>query len=195
MTTSGVTWLIRAYLAASARHNHSSEETCSECLPLLTEAANLYQANFLAGFTLRDTAEFDDWQYLESETLRQEYASALARLMNGLIARADYEAAIPHTRRWVGLDRLHEPAQQQLMRLYTLAGRRHEALRQYQACVEALKTELGISPSPETEALYQRIVGGEVSPPPAVAPKLLWLPPAPTAVEVERSAPLAGREV
>ncbi len=184
----------RTCLAACADHDHSSEETCPDCLPLLAEAADLYRADFLAGFSLRDTPEFDDWQYFEAESLRQEYASVLDRLVNGLSAQADYEAAIPHARRRLALDRLHEPAQRQLMRLYALAGRRHEALRQYQACVEVLATELDASPAPETEALYQQIIGGEVTPPPMSAPKPPWLPPAPIAVEVERSAPMVGRE-
>ncbi len=48
------------------------------------------------------------------------------------------------------------------MRLYTLAGRRHEALRQYQRCVNALAADLDIPPDPATEALYAQIVGGEI---------------------------------
>ncbi|MDT8305720.1 MAG: AAA family ATPase [Anaerolineae bacterium] len=184
----------RANLAACAQHPHTPEETCSECLPLLAEAVNLYQADFLAGFTLRDTTEFDDWQSFEAGGLRQDYAATLARLVNVLIEQGDYQAAIAHARRWVALDRFYELAQQQLMLLYALSGRRHEALRQYQSCVEALEAELGIAPSPETEALYQRIVSGDVSPAPVASPKPAWLPPAPTAVEVERSAPLVGRE-
>lgn len=183
-----------AYLAACADHDHLPEETCPDCLPLLAEAANLYQADFMAGFSLSDTVEFDDWQYFEAEGLRQEYASALARLVAGLMGQGEYTAAIPHARRWIALDSLHEPAHQQLMRLYTLAGRRHEALRQYQACVEALESELSVLPSAETESLYQQIIGGDVSPPPATNPKPAWLPPAPTSIEVERSASLVGRD-
>ena len=184
----------RACLAVCAGHDHSPEETCPDCLSLLTEAANLYQADFLAGFTLRDAPEFDDWQYFEAEGRRQELASVLERLVQGHSARRDYEAAIPYARRWVALDNLNEPVQRELMHLYALAGRRHEALRQYKVCVEALETELGASPDPETEALYRQIVGGDVAPAPTVTPKPAWLPPAPIAVAVERSAPLVGRE-
>jgi hypothetical protein len=88
----------------------------------------------------------------------------------------------------------HEAAHRELMTLYALAGRRHQALRQYKVCAEALETELGASPGPETEALYRQIVGGDVAPVPAVTPKSAWLPPVPIAIEVERSAPLVGRE-
>lgn len=183
----------RACLAACSTHDHRADDVCPNCVPLLAEAADLYQADFLAGFTLRDTAEFDDWQYFEAEGLRQDLASALARLVEGLVVRADYEAAISYARRWVALDRLHEPAHQQLMRLYAQLGRRHDALRQYRACAETLDDELGISPSPETELLYQRIAGGDVSLPAAASPKPAWLPPALTVVEVKHGAPLAGR--
>ncbi len=184
----------RACLAACSAHDHRPDDVCPNCVPLLAEAADLYQADFLAGFTLRDTVEFDDWQYFEAEGLRQDLASALARLVEGLVVRADYEAAISYARRWVALDRLHEPAHQQLMRLYAQLGRRHDALRQYRACAETLDSELGISPSPETEMLYQRIAGGDVSLPAAASPKPAWLPPALTAVAVKHGAPLAGRD-
>lgn len=184
----------RACLNACANHKHLQDETCPDCLHRLTEAANLYQADFLAGFTLRDTVEFDDWQYFEAEGLRLEYASVLERLVTGFIGQGDYEAAIPYARRWAALNHLHEPAHQELMRLYALTGRRHEALRQYQVCLEVLETELGTPPSPETETLYQQLVGGDISPPPLVTPRPVWLPPAQTAIEVERSAPLVGRE-
>jgi DNA-binding SARP family transcriptional activator len=184
----------RHFLTARSEHAHAADQTCPECLPLLAEAVALYQADFLAGFTLPDTVEFDDWQTFEADGLRREYGTALARLVDGLLEQGDYEAAIAHARRWVALDRLYEPAQQQLMRVYALSGRRHEALRQYQTCAETLEVELGVAPSPETEALYQRIASGELSPAPVTNPKPTWLPPAPTAVEVERTTPLLGRE-
>jgi DNA-binding SARP family transcriptional activator len=51
------------------------------------------------------------------------------------------------------------------------------ALRQYQACVNALAAELDAPPAPETEALYERILRGELPtlPRPATLPSL-WIP-------------------
>src|SRR5690606_35507187 len=46
-----------------------------------------------------------------------------------------------------------------LMRLYYVAGDRTGALRQFQRCTTALREELSVSPSPQTIALYQRILG------------------------------------
>ena len=41
------------------------------CVPRLKEAVELYRDDFLAGFTLPDCPDFDDWQFFQTETLRQ----------------------------------------------------------------------------------------------------------------------------
>jgi len=51
-------------------HNHSETEACSECLTSLAEAVELYRGDFLEGFSLRDSPNFDDWQFFEAEGLR-----------------------------------------------------------------------------------------------------------------------------
>src|SRR5690606_25178244 len=127
------------------------------CLPLLQEAVTLYTDDFLAGFTLRDCPEFDDWQFFQAEGLRQELATALELLAGGLSAQKAYEAAIPHARRWVALDPLHEPAQQRLIHLYDLAGQSSAALRQYEEYAQLVENELGLPPEEETTTLYEAI--------------------------------------
>jgi len=141
-------------LAQCAQHGHPANQVCPQCLPWLNEAARLYQGHFMAGFTLRDSVEFDDWQFQQSETLRRELAGALERLVQGHAAQGEYEAALGHAQRWLSLDHLHEPAHRQLMQLYTLAGQHSAALRQYQVCVHILEKELGVSPLQETTQLY-----------------------------------------
>jgi DNA-binding SARP family transcriptional activator len=117
-------------LAACREHGHAPENACSECVQLLAEAVALYSSDFLAGFTLRDSTEFDDWQFFQTESLRQELAMVLERLVRGLKAQGKPEAAISHARRWVMLDPLHEPAQYQLIQVYDQAGQPTAALRQ-----------------------------------------------------------------
>jgi predicted ATPase/DNA-binding SARP family transcriptional activator len=144
-------------LAGCAGHGHDADEVCPECVSLLSQAAELYRGDFLAGFTLKDSAEFDEWQFFQAETLRREAAGMLDRLSQGLAAAGDYPAAIASARRWLALDPLHEPAQRQLMRLYAASGQRTAALRQYQECVRVLADELGAEPEAETAALYEEI--------------------------------------
>jgi predicted ATPase/DNA-binding SARP family transcriptional activator len=147
----------RRLLNSSRTHGHPGAERCPDCLEALTEAVELYRGDFLEGFGLRDSAAFDDWQFFQTEGLRQELALALERLVRGHSAQGAYERAIPYGRRWVALDPLHEPAHRQLMQLYALAGQRAAALRQYAECARILEAELGLPPAEETTSLHEQI--------------------------------------
>lgn len=85
-----------------------------------------------------------------------------------------------------------ERAHRELMRLYALSGRRHDALRQYQACVKTLAAR-NMRPAPETEALYWQIMTTEPPASSAPDPRPTWATPAPITSEIRRSIPLAGR--
>jgi len=63
------------------------------------------------------------------------------------------EAAIPHARRWVSLDPLHEPAQRRLIQLYDRSGQPAAALRQYEEFVKLLEEALGLPPEEETASM------------------------------------------
>lgn len=132
-------------------------DACPACLPHLGQAAALYSDDFLAGFTLPDSPTFDDWHFFQTDGLRQTLAQLLTRLVRGHSAAQQFAAAIPHARRWVALDPLHEPAHCQLMLVYELAGQHAAALRQYESCVQVLEGELGVPPADETSAVYEQI--------------------------------------
>ncbi len=136
----------RSLIASCQAHPHARQDVCRDCLPLLQEAAALYQGDFMAGFSLRDSANFDDWQFFQAEALRQELAGVLQRLARGLAALADYDAAIQAARRWLALDSLREEAHRQLMQLYEWSGQHGAALRQYRECVRVLEQQLGVPP-------------------------------------------------
>ncbi len=147
----------RRLLALCQTHGHAAQEVCPSCLVSLGQAITLYRDDLLAGFTLPDAPDFDEWQFFQRESLRRELAEVLERLTRGHSARGELKLAIAHARRWVALDPLHEPAQRQLMQLYAMAGQEAAALRQYQECVRVLKEELGVTPAAETTALNEAI--------------------------------------
>src|SRR5713101_6051146 len=166
----------RNLLAVCATHGHTPGEVCTACTQPLTAAAALYQDNFLAGFSLRDSPEFDDWQFYQADTLRREFASALERLTRCHSALHHFDTAITYARRWLALDKLHEPAHRQLMLLYAWAGQRTAALQQYRECVQTLEQELGVSPLEATTHLYQAIKENNIPPlPPALQAPVLPL--------------------
>lgn len=127
----------------------------------LQQASDLYRGDFMAGFTLRDSLNFDHWQFQEAEQFRRELAEALAALANIHAQHGDYEAALPPAHRLLGLDPLNEAAYRHLMSLYAHMGRRDAALRQYRECVRALEEELGVEPLDETTELYEAIRTGK----------------------------------
>jgi DNA-binding SARP family transcriptional activator len=142
---------------ACETHDHPREQVCPRCLEAFAEAAALYQGDFLQGFGLRGSMEFDDWQFFQAEELRQQLTLVLERLARGHGVQGSYEAALPYARRWLALDPLHEPAHRQLMVLYAAAGQRSAAMRQYEECVRILDEELGLPPADGTTALYEQV--------------------------------------
>jgi len=156
----------RDLLAECRTHGHPQDQTCPPCLPPLAEAAALYRDDFMAGFTLRDSPAFDDWQFFQAQSLRDQLAGALERLADGHGSLGEYEPAIAYARRWVALDPLHEPAHRLLMQLYAWSGQRAAAARQYAECERVLQEELGVSPEEETLQLYQAIQEKRELPPP-----------------------------
>jgi len=192
-------------LAQCHSHGHGAHDVCGCCLAPLREAAALYGDDFLAGFTLRDSAAFDDWQRFESERLRRDLIGALERLVRQLTMEGDLLAAIEQARRLLASDPLHEPAQRILMLLYVWTGQEQAALRQYRECVRVLDEELGVAPLPETTQVYEAIKERRTPPPPATLrtaqarstaqPSSTVAPPPPSALPpvAAASLPLVGR--
>jgi len=129
----------------------------------LRHAAGLYRDSFLSGFTLRDSPDFNDWQFFQAEDLRRRLAAVLEKLAVRVTGQADYPAALTYARRWLAMDPLNEEAHRRLMLLYAWSGERNAALRQYRECTRILDQELGVSPMEETTQLYQAIVENRVA--------------------------------
>ena len=140
---------------------HPEKEFSEECLPLLERTVELVHGEFLEGLNLTDAPDFDEWQFFQRDGLRQKFADVLQRLAAGYGERNQWEQAITCARRWVALDRLHEPAQRALIDLYARSAQRTAALRQYEEFVRLLKEELDQEPEQETQRLYEQLRGRE----------------------------------
>jgi DNA-binding SARP family transcriptional activator len=158
----------------------------------LQEAVALFHGDFLEGFSLRDSPDFDDWQAVTAEALRAELCSALRRLVGPLAASGDLDGAVRCARRWLSLDPLHEPAHRELIRLHAWRGDRAAALEQYRSCVRTLNEELGVAPLEETTALYAQVNEGTLSPPAQAAP--VPVPPPTRPARPPDELPLVGRD-
>lgn len=126
----------------------------------LAEAVDLYQGDFLAGFSLKGCPDFEAWLLLKRERCKRQALAALERLARYWEQLGEPEQACDYAWRQVELEPWREEAQRQLIRLLARNGRRSEALAQYKECRRLLAEEFGVDPAEETTALYQKVKMG-----------------------------------
>jgi len=114
-------------------------------------AISLYQGDFL------QQNPYEEWTILERERLRMAYLDALDRLSQIYFGQEHYAACITVCQLILISDRCREDAHCLLMRCYSRQGQRHLAIRQFQACLEALRNELDVEPDLATIQLAERI--------------------------------------
>ncbi|WP_049768623.1 BTAD domain-containing putative transcriptional regulator [Anaeromyxobacter sp. Fw109-5] len=107
------------------------------------------------------------WLQPRRAELRARFVDVALPLARSTADRGDFSTAIPNLRRVLEADPANEEAHRLLMRLLAETGRRAEALRQYDACEEALRVAGRPGASEETRALWDAIQRGAVGPPQA----------------------------
>lgn len=120
------------------------------------QAAAMYGGDFLAAIDIR-SEPFEAWIADERTRLRDLACEVWERLAERNLSKGDADAAVGAAKRLSSLDPLREPGQRLLMRAYVRAGRRTDALQQYQLLTGLLRRELDVAPDAETTALYERI--------------------------------------
>jgi DNA-binding SARP family transcriptional activator len=116
-------------------------------------ALALYQGDFLAD------DPYEDWPVLAREQLLLTWQDVLDRLSGLWFGQHHYGACVALCRQLVASDPCREQAHRRLMRCYSRQGQPHLALRQYQACADALRRELLVDPEPATAELARRLRG------------------------------------
>jgi hypothetical protein len=112
---------------------------------------------------LPDSPAFDEWRVIQQERYHQRMLAALEALAAHYVAVGDLTKARGYARQQLVLEPWREEAHRQLMRALALDGQRSAALAQYESCRRVLADELGVEPTPETEALYEEIRTGELA--------------------------------
>ena len=166
-------------LAECSSHGHGPADVCTRCIDPLGRASHLYRGDFLAGFSVRNAPEFEDWVRSVSQHLRIKAGEAFRRLSMARAADGDYPGAIAAVGRWIDLDPLHEPAHRLMMLLNAWAGDRPGAVDAYRGFVALLDRELGVSPLEETTELYDAILDEDLPPPPGLPRRVATKRPAP----------------
>ncbi len=116
----------------------------------LEKAIASYHGDFIAGY-------YEDWVLVKREFYQDRLMRYLDQCARHYQSNSSPRKAIDFIRRILSYNPLHEESHQRLMRLFAQTGDYVSAVQQYRQCVELLERELGLTPMPETEALFKRI--------------------------------------
>jgi predicted ATPase/DNA-binding SARP family transcriptional activator/tetratricopeptide (TPR) repeat protein len=144
-------------LRAFESHAHRHLERCRSCTARMEQAITVYRGDFLAGFSVGDSAPFEEWQLRQRERLHQQALDTLTHLADYHERRGEDETARRYAQRQIELEPWREEAHRQLMRLLARSGQRSAALARYESCRRILAGDLGVEPEAETTALYEQI--------------------------------------
>lgn len=128
-----------------------ASEDINQGLAEFEAATSLYQGN------LMEDDPYEDWPVIRREQLRMEYLEVLDTMSHYYFNQGQYSACVTLCKQILKNDRCREDAHCRLMRCYSRMDQDHLALRQYKTCVEALLTDLDVTPSPSTVQLFERI--------------------------------------
>ncbi len=123
----------------------------------LTNALEAYQGEFLAGFQLGETFEFDEWQLLTQEQLHEKAMQALNLLQLRCAEEGNWAALAAAAHRQLALVPWQESAHRNLIQALAAQGQRVAALEQYAKCCAILQAELGIEPAFATQEIAARL--------------------------------------
>ncbi|GMU52420.1 MAG: hypothetical protein AMXMBFR33_15660 [Candidatus Xenobia bacterium] len=114
----------------------------------LQQALDLYRGDLLENLQ-------EDW----IRPYRRRLRELAVRALEGLLAEAagKDDRLLSLAEQLLSVDRCHQGAYQELMRLWGRAGQPERVARLYWACQEALAEELQLAPSAETTRLFQEL--------------------------------------
>lgn len=138
-----------AAVSAAAAYRDGDHGTAQR---LATTAVSLLQGPFLASHE-------GEWVDSVRRRLKEVHVSALETASGSSSALGDTHHALRYADEAVRQAPFRESAYRCQMTAHRLAGNRAEALRIYQKLRTVLAEELGIDPSPESEAAYLGLLG------------------------------------
>ncbi|HOT90097.1 MAG TPA: bacterial transcriptional activator domain-containing protein [Anaerolineae bacterium] len=117
------------------------------------QVVELYRGDFLP------EEPYTDWALRERERLRGLYLNTLTAWLEEQVRAGAWREGAELARRILEMEPWLEEVWRALMLCLARLGRRSEALHAYQACAHALREELAVTPSAETQALYETLKG------------------------------------
>lgn len=126
-----------------------------EALRCYDEAQFLYRGDYF------EQDAFADWCAEERERFGEIYMEMLTRKAECHAERGEYAEAAQVCRKGLVHDPCRESFHRALMQYLVRLGRADWAIAQFRHCQAVLAREFGVEPMPETQRLYEQILGEE----------------------------------
>lgn len=123
----------------------------------------LYRGELLAGLSMPDCPDFEDWLQTRRETTHHRALALLEHLTSHYEQMGAYGQALHFALRYKELEPWSEEGMQREMRLHALNGQKGTALAAYETNCRVLKRDLGLLPSDKTLSLVEQIRRDELS--------------------------------
>lgn len=136
---------------------------CNSCLKRLEHISALYTGEFMAGISLADCPEFEDWLQVQRESLHQRALVLLERLAQCHEHAGSFDRALSSAWRFTEMEPWNEEGHRRIIRLLARSGQMAAALSQYKTCCRVLRDELGVVPDKRTRELAKCIQHGQFS--------------------------------
>jgi ATP/maltotriose-dependent transcriptional regulator MalT/DNA-binding SARP family transcriptional activator len=117
----------------------------------LKNALSLYKGPYLPKIDY-------EWVLVQRENLHQKYLAIASTLIDLLIETKQYQQVIAYSDRAIEIEPCSEAAHRSAMIAYSALGDKAGMVRQFDKCKKLLLSDLGITPSPQTESLYRTLI-------------------------------------
>lgn len=124
----------------------------AEAVRLLRAARDLYSGPLFAD------EPYEEWIVTMRRALEADHLAMLTDLGRSLAALGEIAEGAQALRQVLAAEPEREDAHRMLMELHAAEGRGYLALRQFDACRDALRRSFGMEPGPETHAARERIL-------------------------------------
>lgn len=123
----------------------------------LETAVRLIRGEFMAGFYLRDAAEFESWQQQERTRIHQLVLQTYDQLLMKYEASGKFETGIQLARQLIEIEPTREASHRYLIRFLAHNNWVDAAVDQFEAMRTLLEKELQVEVSPESRQLLDTI--------------------------------------
>lgn len=127
-----------------------AERKGAETAETLRDRISAYGGELLPGF-------YDEWVVLERQRLKGIFERAIQQLLDQLVGDQRWADVAEWGEQWISVGQTPEPAFRALMLAAAASGDITGVVSAYRRCVDALKADLGVEPSQQTQALYQEL--------------------------------------